>query len=94
MQCRKSGRVLAQLHRGQEQLRSIRADRQRQREYREAVTQQYLFLSRYLQSLSDQLSRRIESCHPVYSPWIRIFAHRPEYENGDRILRFAGVGCR
>ena len=94
VQCRKSGRVLAQLHRGQEQLRSIRADRQRQREYREAVTQQYLFLSRYLQSLSDQLSRRIESYHPVYSPWIRIFANRPEYENGDRILRFAGVGCR
>lgn len=94
VQCRKSGRVLAQLHRGQEQLRSIRADRQRQQEYREAVTQQYLFLSRYLQSLSDQLGRRPETYQPVYSPWIRIFANRPESENGDRIQRFAGVGCR
>lgn len=94
VQCRKSGRVLAQFHRAQEQLRTIRADRQRQQEYREAVTQQYLFLSRYLQSLSDQLTRRPESYHPVYAPWVQIFANRPESENGDRVLRFAGVGCR
>lgn len=94
VQCRKNGRVLAQLHRAQEQLRSIRADRQRQREYREAVTQQYLFLSRYLQALSDQLARRPEMYQPVYSPRVQVFANRPESENGDRILRFAGVGCR
>jgi len=37
--CRKSGRLLAALHRGQEQLRSIRADRLRQEEYRTAAIQ-------------------------------------------------------
>ena len=58
--CRKSGRFLAELHRSQEQLRSIRADRERQREYRAAMVQQYQFLSAFLQDLSDQLSRRTD----------------------------------
>ena len=92
--CRKSSRFLAQLHRSQEQLRSIRADRLRQREYREAVVQQFHFLSDYLQSLSDQLGRKAEPGAPVFSTRVQIYANRPESDNGDRVIRFAGVGCR
>ena len=92
--CRKSGRFLAELHRSQEQLRSIRADRERQREYRAAVIQQYQFLSAYLQDLSDQINRRAESPGTVYQPEIRIYGNRPESENGDRCSRFAGTMCR
>ncbi|MBR4864128.1 MAG: SpoIIE family protein phosphatase [Oscillospiraceae bacterium] len=92
--CRKSGRLLAELHRGQEQLRSIRADRQRQQEYRSAVIQQYRFLGEYLQDLSDQLAQRTDSTVQQFSPRVAIYANRPESENGDRVLSFAGVGCR
>ncbi len=92
--CRKSGRFLAELHRSQEKLRSIRADRERQREYRGAVVQQYRFLSEYLQDLSDKLSRKMEQGTAFYQPEVQIFANRPEADNGDRCLLFAGVGCR
>ncbi len=90
--CRKSGRFFAELHRSQEQLRSIRADRERQKEYRAAVIQQYQFLSQYLQDLSDKLSRRSEAYGNLYSPEVQVFGNRPEVSNGDRCLRFAGVG--
>lgn len=88
--CRKSGRFLAELHRSQEQLRSIRADRQRQKEYRAAVIQQYQFLSDFLQDLSDRLSRRTEPS-PVYTAQVAVFGNRPEEENGDKCLRFMGT---
>jgi hypothetical protein len=92
--CRKSGRFLAELHRSQEQLRSICADRERQREYRAAVIQQYQFLSEYLQDLSDQLSRRQDGSGACYEPEIRIYGNRPEADNGDCCVRFAGTMCR
>ena len=91
--CRKSGRFLAELHRSQEQLRSIRADRERQREYRAAVEQQYRFLSAFLRELSDGLSRRTELPN-LYTPRVAVFGNRPEEENGDRCLRFAGTEGR
>ena len=92
--CRKSGRFLAELHRSQEQLRSIQADRERQREYRAAVIQQYQFLSEFLQDLSDQLSRRSSSVQEFYSPQVWVYGNRPEADNGDRCIRFAGTGCK
>lgn len=90
--CRKSGRFLAELHRAQEQLRSIRADRERQREYRAALTQQYRFLAEYLQSLSDRLAQKAETVSMAFSPRVRIFGNRPEADNGDRVINFSGVG--
>ena len=92
--CRKSGRLLQELRRSQEQLRSIRADRDRQREYRAAVVQQYGFLSDYLQDLSDQLARRTEPAKQWYDPEIFVCSNRPEEENGDKCIWFAGVECR
>ena len=92
--CRKSGRFLAQLHRSQEQLRSIRADRERQREYRAAVVQQYRFLSEYLQDLSDGLARRAQGLSPCYEPQVHVYGNRPKADNGDRCIQFAGTQCR
>ena len=91
--CRKSGRFLAELHRSQEQLRSIRRDRERQREYREALIQQYQFLSQFLRDLSDQLARKTGSAEAIYEPQVFLYGNRPEEENGDRCLRFMGTGC-
>ena len=93
IECRKSGRFLAELHRSQEQLRSIQRDRERQREYREALVQQYQFLSRFLRDLSDQLARKNMSSEACYEPRIHVFGNRPEEENGDRCLHFVGTGC-
>ena len=90
--CRKPGRFLAELHRCQEQLRSIRADRQRQKEYRAAVIQQYRFLSSFLQELADQLPRRAEQAASQFRPEVTVYGNRQEQDNGDRCLRFAGVG--
>lgn len=92
--CRKSGRLLAQLHRAQEQLRWIQADRQRQQEYRAAVVQQYGFLSEYLQELSDSLCRKAETASAIYTPNVQIYANRPLHNNGDRCIMFPGTRCR
>lgn len=92
--CRKSGRFLAELHRQQEHLRSIGADRARQEEYRQAVVQQYRFLSEYLQDLSDRLGEPARSAYAAYHAQVEVFGNRPQEENGDRCAVFAGVGCR
>lgn len=90
--CRKSGRVLAEIHRSQEQLRAIKAGRERQAEYRAALTQQYQFLSCYLQDLSDTLAHRDRENRCVYRAVVQVYANRPAQDNGDRCLWFPGTG--
>lgn len=92
--CRKNGRFLAQLHRSQEQLRSIQADRQQQREYRAAVTQQYRFLAEYLQDLSDNLAHRAAPLGACFEPKVQVFGNRSENENADRCVMFSGTQYR
>ncbi len=94
IRCRKPGRLLQELHRAQEQLRFIRADRQRQEEYRSAMVQQYRFLCDYLQELSDSLGRRLGKTTPRYQPEVAFSANRSLQDNGDRCVCFAGVACR
>lgn len=92
--CRKTGRLLQELRRSQEQLRSIRADRDRQREYRYAVVQQYGFLAEYLQDVSDSLARRKHPSVQWYQPEVAVCSASRENSNGDRCLWFAGIECR
>ena len=89
--CKKSGRYLASLHRAQEQLRSILADRERQREYRLAVLQQYGFLAGYLQELSDTLTRKPDSIKNNFQVHSRVFGNHSDAGNGDRCQRFLGT---
>ena len=91
VRCKKGSRMLAQLRMAQEQLRTIQADRQRQREYREAVVQQYGFLSEYLSGLSDGLSRRADGVTAVYTPVVSVYGNRRGIHNGDRCMEFAGT---
>lgn len=88
--CRKQGRLLPELRRAQEQLRSLRADRQRQREYRSALAQQYRFLGDYLRRLSDQLPRRGESIQISFHIEVSARSRGKERANGDRCLAFSG----
>ena len=90
--CRKSGRVLVEMHRSQEQLRSIKAGRERQAEYRSALIQQYQFLSYYLQDLSDGLTHRDREPRCAYRAIVQVYANRPAPDNGDRCLWFPGTG--
>lgn len=94
LHCRKAGRLLQELRRSQEQLRTIRADRDRQREYRAAVVQQYHFLSEYLQDLADVLAQRTEPPRQNYQPELAVCSASRAGANGDRCLWFAGVECR
>jgi hypothetical protein len=92
--CRKTGRLLQELRRSQEQFRAIRADRDRQREYRAAVVQQHRFLAEYLQDLSDSLAGRQDPPNIWFRPEIGVRTVSRETVNGDNCLWFAGVECR
>ena len=92
--CRKPGRLLLELRRSQEQLRTLRADRERQREYRTAVLQQYAFLEEFLQQEAEILPRRAQRLRPRYTPEVVIRSAGREIANGDRCTAFAGPGCR
>lgn len=92
--CRKSGRLLMEMRRSQEQLRAIRADRDRRTEYRAAVGQQYRFLSDYLQDIADLLSLRNDLPKAWYQPEIAASSASKNRENGDKCIWFAGVACR
>ena len=92
--CRKRGRVLLELRRSQDQYRAIRADRDRQQEYRQAVVQQYRFLCDYLRDLSDQLPRRGKPLGQHYRPEVAVRSAGLEAANGDRCLWFAGTQCK
>ncbi len=92
--CKKRGRLLLELRRAQDQLRLLLADRQRQAEYRGAVTQQYQFLAEFLQDLADRLPQRGKVELPRFQPEVAVCSQGKELANGDRCLWFAGTECR
>jgi stage II sporulation protein E len=86
--------MVAQLQRAQEQLRSLKAARERLGEYRSAVVQQYQFLGSYLQELSDRLSRRGKEPKINFQVKVEVYSNRPQEDNGDRCAWFAGTEGR
>ncbi len=92
--CRKRGRLLPELRRSQEQLRLLKADRRRQREYRSAVAQQYRFLAAFLQDLADKLPRQTKNSEPLYRAEVAASAAGREKVNGDRCCWFSAGGNR
>ena len=93
-QCRKPGRIRLELQRSQEQGKAMKADRQRQSQYRWAVIQQYQFLADYLRSLADQLPRRGERLIARFRIEVSARSRSRERANGDRCIAFAGPGCK
>ena len=91
--CRKPGRMVLEIRRTQEQYRILRADRDRRREYRGAVSQQYLFLSEYLQELSRELPKRPDRFVQRFRPEVAWAGRSREMENGDAFRQFIGPGC-
>ena len=93
-QCRKTGRIAGELRRSQEQLRSLKADRERQRQYRAAVIQQYQFLSDFLRNLADQLPRRGDRLTAHFRIEVSARSVSKERANGDKCMAFSGAGCK
>ena len=92
--CKKPGRMILELRRSQEQLRAIRADREKQGEYRTALAQQYQFLGNFLQQLADQLPQRGSHVHQRYRVEVDTASASRENTNGDRLIWFAGTSFR
>lgn len=90
--CRKPGRMILELRRTQEEYRRLRGDRDRNREYRRAVIQQYGFLAEYLRSQADLLPRQGEAKAIRFRAWAAGATRGREAENGDRFLHFQGPG--
>ena len=92
--CRKTGRLVTELQRSQEQMKVMVQQQNRRQEFRSAMIQQYGFLSQYLQNLADQLPRKGESAKPSFCVQASARSHRKEQANGDCCFAFPGVGCR
>lgn len=92
--CRKPGRLIPELHRAQDQLRYLKADRQRQQDYRGALQEQYRFFGEYLRGLADKLASRGQEPEAEYRIQVSARSRSKERANGDRCLAFSGSRCR
>ena len=92
--CRKQGRLIPELRRAQEQLKNLKADRERRREYKTALVQQYQFLGDYLRTLADKLPRRGERAEIQFRIEVSARSRGKERANGDKCLAFSGAECR
>lgn len=92
--CKKPGRMVLELRRTQEQLRQLKGERDRRRECREAVAQQYRFLGDFLREQADLLPRRGSIPRPRFRPEAEVCSRGRELANGDRFLHFPGIECR
>ena len=92
--CKKAGRLINELRRGQEQLRRGRREQARMKESRMALMRQYRFLADYLRELSDSLANRTNAAKPCYRPEVGASTAGKEAVNGDRAIWFAGTGNR
>jgi hypothetical protein len=93
--CRKPSRMLLELRRSQEQLRALRGEGARREECRQAVMQQYAFLSGMLRDLSDQLPHRGKKLNLRFRADAEVVSCGKEPENGDLCESFDGPGgCR
>jgi hypothetical protein len=88
--CRKPGRMVLEIRRTQEQYRLLKADRQRRREYCNALSQQYLFLSEFLREQGTQPPGRKKRNARI--PEVGCAARSREVENGDKFRHFPGPG--
>ncbi len=90
--CKKPGRLLGELRRGQEQLRRMKGDRRRLESYQSAARDQYAFLADFLQKLSEDLGARPDHRPHRFTPEVAMSTRSHREENGDRCLWFPGTG--
>lgn len=92
--CKKTGRLVRELKRSQEQLRLLQMEHRRREEFRLAMIQQYRFLSGYLQQLADQMPRKGQPLRARYTVEVSARSHAKQQADGDCCMAFSGIGCR
>ena len=92
--CRKSGRLLRELHRSRDQIRFLKGQRKRLDEYRGALIQQYGILAGYLQLISDRLPIHLDPGEARFRIQVGARSKSREPANGDLCQAFPGVGMR
>ncbi len=90
--CRKRGRLLSELRRGQELLRRIKGDRRRLESCQNAVRDQYAFLADFLRDLSGELGMKKVRRPIRFRPEVAAVSRSHREENGDLCLWFPGPG--
>ncbi len=92
--CRKTGRMLQELRRGQEQLRRLKGQAGRLAECRGAVAAQYGDVAEFLEQLSDGLGEHRRYRPPRFQPELGCATRGTGAENGDKCVWFEGRGNR
>ncbi len=90
--CRKRPRLLAEVRRGQERLRRLKADRRRLEDYQCAAREQYAFLADFLQDLAGELGAKKDRRPARFRPEVALSARSHLARNGDVCLWFPGTG--
>ena len=90
--CKKPGRLLYELRRGQEQLRRMKGDRRRLESYQCAARDQYAFLADFLQNLAGELGKKESRRQPRYRAEVALSTRSHRQENGDKCIWFPGPG--
>lgn len=90
--CRKQTRLLSELRRGQEQLRRMKGEHQRNGNCRNASREQYGFLADFLEGLADNLAERHDYKEPKFRPDIGLSTRSSGEVNGDVCVWFEGPG--
>lgn len=89
--CARPGRLQPELRRAREHWKLLKADRQRRWEYRQALIQQYDFLSGYLRELSDRLPRKPSQTRPAFRIEAGARSREKQRANGDSCTAFPGL---
>lgn len=90
--CKKPNRLLLELRRSQEWLRLLHGETARRQECRQAVLQQYRFLSCYLRQTADSLTSGEETVGLQFKAEVQIVTRGKMHANGDRCQAFRGAG--
>ena len=92
MGCKKPNRLLLELRRSQEWLRLLHGETARRQECRQAVLQQYRFLSAYLRQTADTLVSGEEKVGLQFKAEVQIATRGKAHANGDVCQAFRGAG--
>ena len=92
--CRRPNHIQPELQLGREQLLSLGRERKRLREYRQALIQQYQFLSIQLRTLADDLQSPNLATGSRYRIQVSARSRSKALANGDHCMAFPGKRCR
>ena len=92
--CRRPNLIQPELRLGRESLLSLRREKERLREYRRALIQQYQFLSTQLRTVADNLPKHPPAVPSRYRIQVSARSRSKYLSNGDQCMAFPSSRCR